>query len=183
MPHVIEPAASGRAKCRGCARTVAKGDLRFGERTPNPYGEGEATYWFHLPCGAAKRPEAFMEALGEATDVPDAEMLRALAQRGLDHPRLVRFQAAQRAPSGRARCRQCRETIAKDTWRCVLDIWEDGRFGAIGFIHFGCAPAYFGHTDDLRWRAEHFTPELSSEDLAQIDAALAPTATDETTCR
>jgi hypothetical protein len=48
VPHVIEPASSGRAKCRGCDRPIAKGELRFGERQPNAFGEGEMTLWFHL---------------------------------------------------------------------------------------------------------------------------------------
>lgn len=40
MPHVFEHAPSGRAKCRGCDAVIAKGALRFGERLPNPYGDG-----------------------------------------------------------------------------------------------------------------------------------------------
>ena len=39
MPHKIEPAPSGRASCRGCKEPIAKGALRFGEETPNPYSE------------------------------------------------------------------------------------------------------------------------------------------------
>ena len=46
MPHVFEPAPTGRAKCRGCGRPIAQGDLRFGERIPNPFAEGETTLWF-----------------------------------------------------------------------------------------------------------------------------------------
>ena len=68
--HVIEPATSGRAKCRGCSQPIAKGELRFGERMPNPYGDGEMTLWFHLPCGAYKRPEPLLEAL-ESTEADD----------------------------------------------------------------------------------------------------------------
>ena len=30
MPHLIEPASSGRAKCRGCGKLIAKGELRLG---------------------------------------------------------------------------------------------------------------------------------------------------------
>ena len=45
MDHVIEPASSGRAKCRGCGRAIAKGELRLGERLPNPFtDEGEMTH-------------------------------------------------------------------------------------------------------------------------------------------
>ena len=67
---MIEPASSGRAKCRSCDQPIAKGELRFGERQPNAFGEGEMTLWFHLPCAAYSRPEPFLEAQGAAP--PDA---------------------------------------------------------------------------------------------------------------
>jgi hypothetical protein len=35
MPHLFEPAPSGRAECRGCGRRIQRGELRFGERLPN----------------------------------------------------------------------------------------------------------------------------------------------------
>src|SRR5947207_3050798 len=68
MPHVMEPATSARATCRGCNQKIAKGELRFGERQPNAFGEGEMTLWFHLACAAYKRPEAFLEVARESTD-------------------------------------------------------------------------------------------------------------------
>jgi hypothetical protein len=72
VPHVFEPAASGRSKCRGCGRFIARGEIRFGECLPNLFGEGEMTSWFHLKCAAYKRPQPFLEALGEQpADVPD----------------------------------------------------------------------------------------------------------------
>ena len=51
MPHVIEAAPTGRAKCRGCGRAIARGELRFGERLPNAYGEGIALHADHLTGG------------------------------------------------------------------------------------------------------------------------------------
>jgi poly(ADP-ribose) polymerase-like protein len=75
MSHSIEPATSGRAKCRGCGRPIDKGELRLGEQLPNPYAEGEMTLWFHPTCAAYKRPEALIEALavtGVAVDAQDA---------------------------------------------------------------------------------------------------------------
>ena len=68
MAHVIEPASTGRAKCRGCGGKIAASELRFGERLPSPFAEGETTQWFHLDCGAFKRPEPFLEALGRMPD-------------------------------------------------------------------------------------------------------------------
>jgi hypothetical protein len=176
--HVIETASSGRAKCRACGQMIAKGQLRLGERAPNPYGEGEATFWFHPVCGAAKRPEVYLAAIEATPDVgeiPDGAGLRALAERGVAKPRLVRLAQTQRAPSGRARCRHCRETIDKGLWRFGLDIWEDGRFGAIGFIHAACAPGYFEDTADLATRAKHLTPTLTDDDLRELLPPASPT--------
>lgn len=175
MADVIEPASSGRAKCRGCGARIDKGDLRFGERVPNPFGEGEATYWFHLMCAACRRPEQIEPMLAEApTEVPDRERLLGLARAGIDHHRLPRIARAQRDPSGRARCRQCRELIEKSTWRIALEIWEDGRFGAMGFIHVACSRAYFGA--DVLDRVVYFTPELGDDDRAEIGALLEASA-------
>ena len=56
MAHVFEPAASGRAKCRGCGQALPKGEVRFGEKLANPFAEGEMTHWFHPLCAAYKRP-------------------------------------------------------------------------------------------------------------------------------
>jgi len=135
----IEPAASARAKCRACGHPIDKGMLRFGERVPNPYGEGEATYWFHVPCAAERRPERFVALFAQEPSVPGAPSdwlaLLALAQEGVAHHRLPRIAGLERAKSGRARCRQCRQSIAQDDWRIVLSIWEEGRFAPMGFVH------------------------------------------------
>ena len=177
MPHVIEHAASGRAKCRGCDQKIAKDELRFGERQPNAFGDGEMTLWFHLTCGAYKRPEAFLEALDAAAedavldDIPDADSLRADAEMGVAHRRLARVNGADRAPTGRARCRHCRELIEKDTWRIALVFFEEYRFQPSGFIHAGCAGEYLGTTDILR-RVRHFKPDLEPADLDDLKAAL-----------
>ena len=134
MGHVFETAPSGRAKCRGCGKAIAKGDLRFGERLPNPYGEGDMTLWFHPRCGAYKRPEPFLEALaGPDPAVDDAAELERVARFGAAHRRLPRLHGAERSPSGRARCRSCREPIARDAWRISLVFYQEGRFEPSGF--------------------------------------------------
>jgi len=175
MPHVIEHATSGRAKCRGCDGKIEKGELRFGERQPNAFGEGEMTLWFHLQCGAYKRPEPFLEALGDASDVPGVETLRAAAEFGLAHRRLPRINGADRAPTGRARCRRCLELIEKDSWRVALVFFEEYRFQPSGFVHAGCARDYFG-TVDIVDRVRHFKPKLTCADLKELRGALNPTA-------
>lgn len=171
MPHTIETATSGRAKCRGCERKIDMDVLRFGERQPNMFGDGEMTLWFHLRCAAFKRPEAFLEALA-AHDVADAEALEDAARFGLEHRRLPRVDGASRAPTGRARCRHCRELIEKDTWRIGLVYFEEFRFAPSGYIHAACAAKYLG-TVELLDRIGHFCPDLEREELASLSQALA----------
>ncbi len=144
MGHVLEVARSGRARCRACQQGIAKGERRFGERQPNPFGDGEATYWFHLQCGARKVPAAYLAALEElAAPNPAAEAHRTLAQRIAGHHRLPRLGPVSVAPTGRARCRQCRDLIGKGDYRIHLEVVADGLLDSWGFIHARCAQAYF----------------------------------------
>ena len=190
MSHVIEPAASGRAKCRGCGEKIARDELRFGERLPNPFGEGEKTLWFHLPCGAYKRPEPLLEALEttehhEAIGAEEEAVLRAEAKMGIDHRRLPRLDGVSRAPTGQARCRNCREPIEKDTWRIGLVFYEEGYFNPSGFVHVRCWRPYFEAEDvdttNVAVRLGHFSTDLEDSDLAEIQSELdaAPTTLDE----
>lgn len=174
MPHVIERAATGRAKCRGCGESIAKDGLRFGERLPNPFDEGggEMTHWFHLACAAYRRPEALAPTLTDySAEVPDREILAREAALGLAHRRLPRVGTASQAPSGRATCRACRTIIEKGAWRIALVYYEDGRFTPSGFIHAGCTAAYIETTDVLP-RLRHFSRSLSPEDLSAIRDAI-----------
>lgn len=173
MPHVLEPATSGRAKCRGCGRPIDKGALRLGERLPNPFGDGEMTLWFHVPCAAFKRPEPFLEAIaGTTEDIAGRAGLEAIARAGIEHRRLPRIDGLQRAPTGRARCRACRESIEAQAWRIPLVYYEEGRFEPSGYIHLRCAPQYF-ETANIIDRLVHFAPDLSPEDLADVRTVLA----------
>ncbi|MCG6927171.1 MAG: hypothetical protein LJF30_17930 [Acidobacteria bacterium] len=166
--HVIEPASSGRAKCRGCGERIEKGALRFGEKLENPFAEGDMTHWFHLDCAAFKRPEPLLQTLGERTEpLEDRAGLEAGARQGLEHRRLPRVNGAERSPSGRAKCRSCREAIASDAWRIPLVFWEEGRFAPSGFVHARCARAYFETTDVIS-RVRRFSPGLSEEELGEL---------------
>ena len=172
MAHVLEPAPTGRAKCRGCGERIAAGELRFGEILPNPFAAGEITQWFHPECAAFKRPEPFLEMLEARTEpLADAERLRAEAQRGIAHRRLPRINGAERAPTARAQCRSCRATIDKGVWRIPLVFYEEGRFSPAGFIHVTCAPAYF-ETADVLARLKRFSRALTEEHLKDVEAAL-----------
>jgi Poly(ADP-ribose) polymerase and DNA-Ligase Zn-finger region len=175
MPHVIERAATGRAKCRGCGGKIAADQMRFGERLPNPFADdgGEMTQWFHVACGALTRPEPFLETLPTvAGPIDDRAWLEHEARLGATHRRLPRVRAAERAASGRATCRACREPIPKDAWRIALQYYEDGRFVPSGFIHARCAASYLETTDLLR-RVRHFSPDLGDDDLRGLSDELA----------
>lgn len=177
MAHVLEPAASGRSRCRGCGQALAKGELRFGERLPNPFAdEGDTTLWFHPQCAAYKRPEPFLALLAELPLAwEDRARLEAEARRGIELRRLPRIDGAERAPSGRALCRDCRTPIAKDVWRIRLTYFEDGRFVPGGFVHGGCAGGYFGTTGLLE-RIVRFAPglaEAADGGLADLERELA----------
>lgn len=172
MAHVFEPAPSGRSKCRGCGRSIERGELRFGERIPNPFAEGETTLWFHPLCAAYKRPEVVLQALGEAgPSVADREALERAAGTSSSFRRLPRIDGAERAPSGQAKCRSCREPIARGTWRIRLVFYEEGRFSPGGCVHLDCRKAYF-ETNDILEQLLHFSPALTDgerEELKRIN--------------
>ena len=171
MSHVFEPASTGRAKCRGCKEALAKGELRFGERLPNPFGEGEVTHWFHPRCAAYKRPEAILEALASATGISDSEALLQVANAMQAQPRLVRIDGAERAPSGQARCRHCKEAIERDAWRIRLVFHEEGTFSPGGYLHVACRTPYFDTAADLVEQILHFSPTLNEGERAAFRAA------------
>lgn len=178
MPHEIQRAASGRAKCRACKLPITKDTLRLGEEVPNPFGEGEAKHWYHLRCGALRRPEAFLDALDALPDELSSEVsegekssLSAIAVSGKEHYRLSRFVQVHAAPSGRARCQGCRELIEKGALRFVLERIEDGMVAGAGFVHIGCAHAYAGAIDGILERVRGVS-ELSDEEWEAVEGAL-----------
>ena len=174
MPDVIEPAASGRAKCRACGEKIEKGALRFGEAIPNPYGEGEETKgWFHLACAAEQRAEKLRAILGSYPgDIPNRDEIDGRMRAALDNPKLVPVRRAERSPSGRATCQDCHEKIEKGALRVVLEREADvPAMSTNSFIHAACAKNSIGTglLDKLRRKS----PELSAEDLAELETILA----------
>jgi hypothetical protein len=171
VSHLFESAPSGRSKCRGCGEAIQRGELRFGERLPNPFAEGEMTVWFHPLCSAYKRPEPLLQALVETpVDVPDRESLERAARASLAHRRLPRIDGAERSPSAQAKCRSCREPIARGSWRIRLVFYEEGRFVPGGFVHLDCRKAYF-ETDDVLDRVLHFSRDLSVDEREELRRA------------
>jgi hypothetical protein len=172
MPHLFEPAPTGRAKCRGCGKAIARGELRFGEQLPNPFADGEMSLWFHPMCAAYKRPEALLERLAEgAADVADAAALERAARASSAQRRLPRIDGAERAPSAQAKCRHCKERIERGAWRIRLIYFEEGRFSPGGSIHLDCRQAYFeGH--DVLAPLLHFSPDLTDDERSELTRAL-----------
>lgn len=204
MADRIELSPSGRSKCRACQKNIEKGSVRLGVSVPNPFGEGEATHYYHLECGAWRQPDALLAAatgvlrgqsdaepvdgateaaaaapavevdrsVWEALPAPQREALSAAAELSRQHHRLRRFVKVERAKTARAHCRHCRETIDKGALRLCLEIIEDGRADAAGFVHLGCAREYAGPV-------EHVLPHLAraegvtEADFAEVERALA----------
>ena len=174
MSHVFAPASSGRARCRGCGRPIARGELRFGERLPNPFADGEMTLWFHPACAAYKRPEPFLEALAQAPEsVPDRERLERAARASLAQRRLPRIDGAERAPSAQAKCRHCRQPIERGSWRIRLVFYDEGQFSPGGFVHLDCRQAYF-ETGDILEQLLHFSHVLNDAEREALRRACAP---------
>jgi len=121
-----------------------------------------------------KRPDALLDSVsdtGQGVDPSDVELLRRIAKEGLARRRVPRIDGAERAPSGRARCRHCKEIIENDVWRIRLVFYEEGMFNPAGFIHLTCSGGYF-ETDDIVVRLAHFSPHLTGDDLMSIEKAL-----------
>lgn len=147
MAHMIEVAKSGRASCRSCRSAIPKGELRFGEETPNQFGEpGDMSFrWHHMACAAQKLPDELKSALGTFEgEIPNREELeKTISEAEAKKP--PPFPYADRAPTGRARCQGCGEAITKDALRVAVE--RDIERGmtttkGAGYLHPACAAAY-----------------------------------------
>jgi poly(ADP-ribose) polymerase-like protein len=144
MPHRIEPAPSGRAGCRGCKAPIAKGALRFAEEFQNPFSEdgGTAFRYWHLACAAEKLANELGAALAVyGGQVDDRESIEA-AVRAHFRPDMP---YAERAGSGRARCRACDVTIKKGELRVAFERVYESPMGpqkGAAYAHVKCMPRY-----------------------------------------
>lgn len=159
----IEPAPSGRAACRGCKQSIAKGVLRFAEEFQNPYSEEAGTsfrYW-HLPCAGVKLANELEEALAQYDgSIEDRGSLEALVR---EHRR-PEMPYAERAGSGRARCRACDTAIKKGELRVVFERTFEGPMGpqkAAAYVHPKCLGRY------LEREAEHGHEAKGREETAR----------------
>lgn len=179
----LEVSPSGRAACRGCKNPVPKGELRFAESYVLPGSDQPGHRYWHLECAAKKLAGPVAQALaayeGEVPNRAAVEALLASApKKAGDRP----LPHADRAPTGRARCLQCREGIEKGALRIAVEREvETGMMTtkSAGYLHPGCAFAWTEeHLDDgdpTEWLAKVFAQsELSDDDRAELTAALAP---------
>ena len=100
---------------------------------------------------------------------PAAALERA-ARGNAAQRRLPRIDGAERAPSGQAKCRQCKQKIEKGAWRIKLVFFEEGRFAPSGSIHLDCRTDYFERHDVLA-PLLHFSPDLTDDERAELSRA------------
>ena len=171
VAHLFELASSGRSKCRGCNQPIQRGEWRFGERLPNPFGGGEMTLWFHPLCAAYKLPQEMLEGLQDTSEaVPDREALERAVHASASSERRRRIDGAERSRSGQAACRCCREPIERGTWRIRIVYYEEGRFSPGGYIHLGCCKPYFD-TDAVLDQVLQLSPALSDSGREELRQA------------
>ncbi|HSR99258.1 MAG TPA: hypothetical protein VLM79_19535 [Kofleriaceae bacterium] len=144
MANVIEEAKSGRASCRTCRKAIAKGELRLGVEAQTQFSDTPSMQWHHLLCAAQKLPDELKPALAEyAGDIPNrAEIDAALAdsaKKAAGKP--AAFPYVDKAPTGRARCMQCGQSIDKGAFRVAvereLEMGANVTRGA-GYLHPRC---------------------------------------------
>jgi len=181
-PYMIEEARSSRSRCRSCRTKIDKGVLRLGILLEGPYGTGYL--WHHLTCAAKRRFEDVEAAYGEqawaeGVAVPELDELRKLKAKA-DEKKASKKLApyAERAPSGRSKCKHCDELIEKDSWRVAL--LREVVFGsqvrsAPVNVHPGCVAAEI-RAEDCATETEGFEQALransSGVSAADIDEVL-----------
>jgi hypothetical protein len=176
-PYVIEPARSGRAKCKTCRRKIPKDDLRIGILIVGPFGPGYL--WHHIKCGAKRHLDRLEEAYklrawADGVQVPPIEKLRTLAEKA-EKVKKDRKAAphTEPAPTGRAKCKHCEEPIEKGSFRVVLlrgvEFAGQVRNGPIN-VHPGCVVREL-MAEDCTTEPEGFEDALraNSEGIASGD--------------
>jgi hypothetical protein len=157
MEDVMEVSPSGRAKCRGCKESIAKGEVRFGEVYSSAFGsEGEAVRYWHLKCAASKLGGRLKVAMARYTgDIPNkAEVEAELAEaakkggKGAKAP----FPYAEVSPNNRARCMVCGDVTPKDELRIAVERESETPGGMVvrgaGYMHPACVASWLEESGD-----------------------------------
>lgn len=182
-PYMIEPARSSRSKCKTCRRSIDKGKLRLGILVEGPYGTGYM--WHHLTCAARRRFEDVEAAYegrcwAEEVEVPALEELAKLREKAEEAKKKRKeLPYAERAPTGRSKCKHCNEPIAHDGWRVALgrgvEFGRQVRTSPIN-VHPTCVGAEI-RADDCMTEIEGFADALEANSTgltaAEIEECLA----------
>lgn len=174
MPHTIERAKSGRAKCRKCKEKIEKDELRFGHEIDGQFGE--ALQWYHLKCAAEKTPvdlEATLKEYGD--DVPNRAELDDLIAANRKNQKPTRLPYAEAAPTGRSSCLACGEKIARAEVRVAIEREIDAggvtRLGA-GYLHPACAAGFEESPENLADEIAANSTSLDPEEIEQVQSQL-----------
>ena len=183
MAHMIEEAKSGRAGCRTCRKPIAKGELRFGEEVENQFAEGgETTYrWHHMPCAAGSKTDELRATLAaHGGDPPIGDELKSELERLMaeaDAKKPPPYPHADKAPSGRAKCQGCGETIPKGEIRVAFERDIERGMSVMkgaGYLHPKCAAAYMEQNgtshDELTEAIRTNTRDLSEQEMDKLFA-------------
>ena len=143
--YVIEPAKSARSKCRSCRKKIDKGVTRLGVLVDGFYGPGYS--WNHVKCLAKKDISKVEEAyelldLDPEWKLPTLEALRKEAAKADEKKKEKKLAPyAERAPTGRSKCKHCGEGIDKGAWRVAIlrevEFGNQVRAGPIN-VHAAC---------------------------------------------
>ncbi|MCA9672672.1 MAG: hypothetical protein KC503_44060 [Myxococcales bacterium] len=177
MPHMIEPAKSGRAACRKCKKKIEKGQLRFGLAMENAFSDsGEPSYrWFHLECASQTKPVELGQAISSYDgELPDKDKLEQAIAANKKKVKPSSYPYGERSPSGRAACIHCDEKIAKGDLRIAVEREIDtGAFttSGAGYLHVGCAAEY-ADDDELLEKIKTNSTSLEAADLAELESKL-----------
>ena len=147
MPHVIEEAKSGRATCRTCRALIEKGAPRFGAETQGFDGNTPGHMWHHLLCAAGKLPGELKGTLATFDgEIPNRAEIEAAMTDAIKSGKAKpgAFPYVDKAPTGRAKCMQCDETIEKDSFRVAVE--REVEVGGMmrkspGYMHPKCVAA------------------------------------------
>ena len=179
MANVIEEAKSGRAACRTCKKPIGKGELRLGVEQQTQFSDTPSLQWHHLLCAAQKLPAELKAALDEYPGAVanraelDAAMAGALKQ---GHAKPGGFPYVDRAPTGRARCMQCEQPIAKDSFRVAVEREIDT--GAMvtrgaGYLHPKCVEENLENTGGDKLELIAALRQNSRLEHADLEAVIA----------
>lgn len=177
MANRIEEAKSGQASCRTCKNKIAKGELRLGVEAANAFGDTPSMQWHHLACAAGKLPVELADAMkAYVGDIPDRAALEAAMADAIKSGKAKPggFPYADKAPTGRAKCMQCGEAIAKDSFRIAVERELEmggGQQKSAGYLHPACIAANLeevgGTIDDFTASLEH-NSRIPKEDLDKV---------------